>query len=211
MNEDAAWAAIDAQRSRIAVLLDVLAAEDWAHPSLCEGWTVRDVAAHLTLQQLSLGEALAEAIKLPPPRSLNRSIHDWTCRKANVPTGQLIAEIRGMIGSRRHNVGVTHRETPTDLLVHSQDIAIPLGRSLDSDPEAAAIVANRIWSRSFMFHAQRPFRGLRLIATDTDWAVGAGDEVIGPMIDLLLMLTGRLATVPQLSGAGTERLVHRPS
>jgi hypothetical protein len=57
----------------------------------------------------------------------------------------LTAEIRGMIGSRRHNIGVSYKEKPlTDILVHGQDIAIPLGRSLDSDPEAAAFAGSRI-------------------------------------------------------------------
>jgi uncharacterized protein (TIGR03083 family) len=68
MNEDAAWEAIDTQRSRIADLLEGLTVEDWAQPSLCEGWTVRDVAAHLTLQQISLGQGLAEAVRHPAPR-----------------------------------------------------------------------------------------------------------------------------------------------
>jgi len=50
-----------------------------------------------------------------------------------------------MIGSRRHNIGVSYKEKPlTDILVHGQDIAIPLGRSLDSDPEAAAFAGSRI-------------------------------------------------------------------
>lgn len=97
--------------------------------------------------------------------------------------------------------------TLTDILVHGQDIAIPIGRSLDSDPEAAALAGSRIWSRAFMFHAQRRLRGLRLIATDTDWTVGAGDEVAGRMIDLLLLLTGRSATCH--TSTGSARSVSR--
>ena len=54
------------------------------------------------------------------------------------PTGQIIAEIRGMTGSRRHNIGVTYLETLTDILVHGQDIAIPVGRHHDMPPRAAA-------------------------------------------------------------------------
>ena len=46
---DALWAGIDDQRSRTAALLEGLAPEQWDHPSLCDGWTVRHVAAHLTM------------------------------------------------------------------------------------------------------------------------------------------------------------------
>jgi uncharacterized protein (TIGR03083 family) len=211
MNEDAAWAAIDTQRLRIAALLDDLDPEAWAHRSLCSGWTVRDVAAHLTLQQTGLREVLAEVVRHPAPKSLNRSIHDWACRKAAVPTSQLISEIRGMAGSCRHDVGLTYKETLIDILVHGQDIARPLGRRVDSDPEAAAVAGSRVWSKAFMFNAQRRLRGLRLSATDTDWSVGAGDDVTGRMIDLLLLLTGRPAALPRLGGAGAQRLASRMS
>jgi hypothetical protein len=51
-----------------------------------------------------------------------------------------------------------------------------------------------------MFHAQRRVNGLRLIATDTDWTVGAGDEVAGRRIDLLLLLTGRPAALSHSTG-----------
>ena len=36
----------------LAGLLADLSEREWRRPSLCDGWTVRDVAAHLTLQQL---------------------------------------------------------------------------------------------------------------------------------------------------------------
>ncbi len=114
-----------------------------------------------------------------------------------------------MIGSRRTNAGVTWRETLTDVLVHGQDIAIPLDRRLESDPAGVAVAAARIWARPAMFHAQRRLGGLRLVATDADWAVGSGAEVSGTIMDLLLLLTGRRAALPRLSGAGTVSLAQR--
>ena len=58
MNEDELWAAIDAQRVRTVRLLQDLTPADWELASLCDGWPVRDVAAHLTMQQMTLGDAL---------------------------------------------------------------------------------------------------------------------------------------------------------
>ncbi|MFE7629234.1 maleylpyruvate isomerase N-terminal domain-containing protein [Kocuria sp. NPDC057446] len=57
-SDDDVWAVIDLQRRGTADLLAGISGERWDEPSLCEGWTVRDVAAHLTLQQLGLGAAL---------------------------------------------------------------------------------------------------------------------------------------------------------
>ena len=84
------------------------------------------MAAHLTLQQMTLGAALLAALR--HPGSLNHIINASARDRATRPTDRLIAEIRGMVGSRRHNVGVTPLETLIDIVVHGQDIAVPLGR-----------------------------------------------------------------------------------
>jgi uncharacterized protein (TIGR03083 family) len=73
LDRDRAWEAIDAQRLRVAAMLDQLTDQEWHHPSLCQGWTVRDVAAHLTLQQVTWGEALKLMVKYRG--NTNRGIH----------------------------------------------------------------------------------------------------------------------------------------
>jgi uncharacterized protein (TIGR03083 family) len=211
MNDDEVWAAIDSQRRRTADLLEQLSDDEWLHPSLCEGWTVRDVAAHLTLQQVGLGEAIVSVITHPSILGgINRMIHKTARIRADLPTQQLIAQIRAMIGSRRHNLGVTSLDTLTDILVHSQDIAIPLRRDLDMPTEASAAAATRVWSQlgkatSRVFH-DVPLHGSRLTATDISWSVGEGREITGPIGAILLLLTGRLAALPQLSGDGAQAL-----
>jgi uncharacterized protein (TIGR03083 family) len=47
MNPDQIWRVIDAQRAQLSDLLADLTDDEWRKPSLCAGWTVRDVAAHL--------------------------------------------------------------------------------------------------------------------------------------------------------------------
>jgi len=59
MNDTEVWSAIDDQRRRTADLLEQLSEGEWRHASLCPGWTVRDVAAHLTLQELRIGDVVA--------------------------------------------------------------------------------------------------------------------------------------------------------
>jgi uncharacterized protein (TIGR03083 family) len=208
MNDDEIWAAIDAHRLRTAELLDSLADMEWRHKSLCEGWTVEDVAAHLTMQQIGLREVLLGAVR--HPGGMNRMIRQAAKRRARLPRRQIIAEIRGMVGSRRHNIGVTCQETLIDILVHSQDIAMPLGRRLDVDPDAAAVAATRVWSYGGNSKAKVfkkiPLEGLRLSATDVAWSVGAGREIEGPILAILLLLTGRLAARPMLSGDGVAVL-----
>ncbi len=48
-NIDALAAETFAERRRLAGLLAGLTPAQWAHPSLCSGWRVREVVAHITL------------------------------------------------------------------------------------------------------------------------------------------------------------------
>ena len=139
-------------------------------------------------------------IPLPAPRGI---IYDRT--------GKIIAEIRGTAGSRRHNFGVTYRETLIDLLVHAQDIAIPLARSHPMPPEAAAAAATRIWTMRWPppFPARRVMERFRVTATDIDWSAGQGPPVSAPISAILLLSAGRIAALPQMSGPGTAELAAR--
>ena len=52
--------------------------------------------------------------------------------------------------------------------------------------------------------------GFRLVATDTLWTAGEGEQVVcGPIEALLLLLTGRPAALARLSGAGVDALTER--
>ncbi|MGO1543916.1 MAG: maleylpyruvate isomerase family mycothiol-dependent enzyme [Gulosibacter sp.] len=207
--QDELWAAIDDQRLRTADLLDTLREADWAQPSLCSEWTIREVAAHLTMQQMGLWQFLIVFAR--NPGGLNTVIRKATKRQARLPKETFAPAIRAMVGSRKHNFGLTARETLTDILVHSQDIAIPLGRELKMDRKAASWAADRVWSyqgkglaavfRNF------PLQRMRLVATDYDWQVGEGPEIRGPISALLLLLTGRAVALEQLEGEGLPVLV----
>jgi uncharacterized protein (TIGR03083 family) len=208
MHEDAVWAAVDHERVDLAGLLESLSDGEWERPSLCAGWRVRDVAAHLALAHTSTGRAAIDMVRAGG--SLQRMIRDTAVRHAGVPRERVVAEIRAMAGSRRRAPGVSHLEPLLDVLVHGQDIALPLGRPRTMPVDAAAAAATRVWTlpwpMSATFRARTRLRGLRLAATDAEWAVGEGDRVEGPIEALLLLLTGRTVALDRLSGAGVERL-----
>jgi uncharacterized protein (TIGR03083 family) len=130
-------------------------------------------------------------------------------RRAARPTGQLVADLRQHAASRKVPAVSNPRNVLFDILVHAQDIAIPLGLDLPMPADAARDAATRVWSMGWPFWAKRRLRGLRLTATDVDWTVGTGAAVHGPVRAMLLLLTGRTATAaPLLSGAGTAQLLH---
>ena len=63
MDRDEVWRTIDQQRAELADLMETFTEADWETPSLCEGWRVREVAAHLTLAQMGLLPALGEIVR----------------------------------------------------------------------------------------------------------------------------------------------------
>ena len=211
MDRDGKWDVIAAQRRALADLLAGLDDGDWDRPSLCARWRVKDVAAHLALTPQSPGivRILAEGIRAR--FDFDGLNHDLAVAHADRPSAALVAELRGLADSRRKPAITTLDNLLFDTLVHVQDIALPLGLDVPMPPDAAREGAERVWRMGWPFWARRRLRGLRLTATDVDWAVGDGAEVRGPVEALLLVLTGRSAAVlPRLSGPGAETLA-RPA
>ena len=205
---DRVWAAIDEQRSSLADLLDGLTPEQWDTPSLCDGWRVRDVAAHLTLAHASAARAVADLVRARG--SMHRTIRESAVRQAALPTDELTGRLRAMVGSRRRVPGLTPLEPLLDVLVHGQDIAVPLGLDRPMPAEASRPALERAVAMSWYWPPQRALRGLRLRATDSDFTHGRGAEVSGRTGDLLLLVTGRTsAALPRLAGDGLAALAGR--
>jgi hypothetical protein len=126
---------------------------------------------------------------------------------ARRPIAELLAEFERHDGSRRHPWGTSVVDPLLDVLVHSQDIAVPLARPHPMPVEPAVVAARRAHRLGFLFHDSAVRRQLAIRATDADFAVGTGLLVEGPIRTVLLLLTGRTAAaLPGLSGPGLGRL-----
>ncbi|MGY1707007.1 maleylpyruvate isomerase family mycothiol-dependent enzyme [Geodermatophilus sp. SYSU D00697] len=205
MDLDDVWRSIDSERSSLADLLEELSPAEWETPSLCDAWRVRDVAAHLTLAHM--GPVAATVAVVRARGSFDRMIRDTALRASHRPVEEYPRRLRAMVGSRRRAPLVTPLEPLVDVLVHGQDVAVPLGRDRPVPAAAGAAAATRVWEMAFPFRAQRRLRGLRLAATDVGWSAGSGPVVAGPIAALLLLLTGREeAALARLDGEGAQRL-----
>lgn len=209
----AVWEVVDRERAALADLLEGLSGDQWDAPSLCSAWRVREVAAHLTLAHMRPGPALVEAVRARG--RFDVMVRDTALRHAAAtPRAELVSQLRGMVGSRRHAPGITPLEPMLDVLVHGQDIRLPLHLPGTMPLDAATTAATRVWSAGWpisrAFAARHRLRGLRLVADDVDWAVGEGAVVEGPVEALLLVLTGRSAAVrDRLRGPGSTVLASR--
>lgn len=209
MDREESWQVITEQRLSLADLLEGLSAQEWETPSLCAGWRVRDVAAHIAMapQVPSVWTMLAEGVRARG--SFHRLNHDVAVRHADRPVTQIVTELRQFAGSHRLAVVTNYRNILFDILVHGQDIAIPLGRHHEMPVAAARAGAARVWAMGWPFWAKKKLAGFRLTATDVQWSAGGGADIHGPIDALLLLLTGRTAALPRLTGDGASQLAHR--
>ncbi|WP_040695072.1 maleylpyruvate isomerase family mycothiol-dependent enzyme [Nocardia vinacea] len=209
MDRETCWQTIEQQRRAIADLLADLSADEWEAPSLCAGWRIREVAAHiaLTLQPPPIGVMLSTGIRARG--NYNRFIDDLTRRYAKHPAAELISAIHANAGSRRLPKLTNYRNILFDTMVHGQDIAIPLGRTIEIEPAAAAAAAAHAVTVGWPVWDKHRLDGIRLVASDADWTHGSGPEIRGPITALLLLVTGRTAAMGLLAGDGVAPMTAR--
>jgi uncharacterized protein (TIGR03083 family) len=187
------WGYIDDQRADLADFLDALTPEQWDTPSLCPGWTVRQVAAHVTHSTTDWGRLTLELLR--SGFRLN-AVTLRMGREDRRPPEEITAGLRAMVGGRRRPPGTAVADPLMDVMVHGQDIAVPLGLERTMPVPAAVVAAERVWKMGFPFYARKRHPNTTFTATDADFSVGSGDEVRGPIQDILMTLSGRRAGVP---------------
>lgn len=206
MTDEGYWSEVTELRLRIADLLSELTPQEWDARSLCADWRIRDVAGHLSIvPTITTWQLMAAA-----PRGgfeMDRINTVVAVRYGSRPTAEIVRAIRDHAADRTTARVLDVRNSLFDLIVHGQDIAVPLGRDFGVRPEVTCRGLERVWSMGFPFKAAQRFAGLTLAANDADWREGEGPLVEGPALPLLLLLTGRVATArPHLTGDGVELL-----
>ncbi|TDP41191.1 maleylpyruvate isomerase family mycothiol-dependent enzyme [Nocardia ignorata] len=196
---DTVWRCVAEERTTLVELLAALDESEWDTASLCAGWRIRDVVAHLVLAtRFTLATIVVELVRARG--NIDQLIHDSAVRYADrTTTAGLLAQLRETIVSRATPIGTTPLDRLMDLLVHGQDIAVPLGIERVAPTEPAQWSLERVWAMGAPFHAPERLAGYQLCATDTGWTVGSGTVVTGTAVELLMLVTGR-AECPATGG-----------
>lgn len=198
------WGIIHAERKALATDLQALTEAQWATPSLCTGWTVRDVLAHMTA-----------TARLTPPQFIGKFVLSGfnfasvqakgiEAEKGRSPA-ETLANFTSLVNSSNHPPG------PNDtwlgeVIVHSEDIRRALGIRHAYPIDAAVQVANFYKNSNLLIGAKTRIAGVKLRATDANWSNGDGPEASGPIVSLVLAMTGRTAALDDLAGDGVAML-----
>ena len=208
VDKDFVFAAVADERRRIAVLIDGLDDAQLATASLCTGWDVKTVAAHLvSVFADGFWGFQAAAVR---HGGIHRGIDALARRRARSSAVDIADALRR---------GADHRLSPpvtgpvsglTDVLVHGADIRIPLGIPFDPDPQLVTLALDFLTGgRALAFVPFGRLRGIGLLASDVDRSWGRGAEVHGPAAALMMAACGRDALADQLDGPGLALLRDR--
>lgn len=214
MQDERIWQAVCKQRIELADFLGTLSDEEWDSPTLCDGWLVRDVAAHIVLaSRYTLRDSLPKLIR--HGLRLNKFMFIAAQELGRESADTLISMLRADSDKRvtpflTKPVGVL-----ADMLVHEQDIRLAIYKERQLDRAALSYVLNAFSEGGFgiseyLVGVHRITKKLRFIATDIPWKKGDSELIVeGKAQDLLVALSGRSAAIASLRGNGVDILSQR--
>jgi uncharacterized protein (TIGR03083 family) len=197
------------ERRRIADLVDSLNPRQLDAPSLCEQWSVRQVAGHL-LASVAAPRWLFVPLMLRSGFNLHKANARLAQLIARRPAADLAAGLRENADNPFRPPIVGYPGQLTDLYVHGQDIRRPLGLPRGLRPDRLRVSLEfLVGGRAPGFVPKGRPVGLRFEATDLDWAWGTGPVVRGTAEAVMLALTGRTVVLAELDGDGVAVLRER--
>lgn len=192
------------ERRELLDLLRTLEDSQWDAPTLCDGWTVRDVVAHVVSYD-GLGPAQLARRFARGRFVLSRINEAGLAALRDAPPQALLSAVARNVRPSGLTTAFGGRVALLDALVHHQDIRRPLGLPRVIPPQRLrealdfALFAPPIRGA---WHA----RGTRVVATDLDWSFGRGPEARGPGEAILMVMAGRKHVARDLAGPGAGRL-----
>jgi uncharacterized protein (TIGR03083 family) len=196
------------ERRALADLLDGLSDAQWDTPSLCEGWRVREVVAHLAMPFSA--SLLRIGFRVILKRGDFNKVADEWARQEKRSNSDLVAALRDNAEHRFTPPGGCPEMPLTDVMTHTQDIARPLGIVHPARARPAEVALGALISpKGQGFFGGSITEGLSFVSTDTGWRNGTGDEVRGTAAALICSLSRRSAALGELSGEGAPLLRER--
>jgi uncharacterized protein (TIGR03083 family) len=198
-------------RRAFADLLAGLDADQLATQSLCGEWDVQTVGAHLaTAITAKISHFAIELVKARG--SFDRANSNVALKESRTGIEAIIAKIRANVNSRFTPPGTGPRAPLTDVIVHTGDIARPLGLPHDAPNDHVRTALEFLDRDGVTGFVARGWRtGLSFVADDLGTSYGTGTELHGRGIDLLMATCGRPAALADLTGPGVDVLRARIS
>ncbi|MGY1592933.1 maleylpyruvate isomerase family mycothiol-dependent enzyme [Geodermatophilus sp. SYSU D00708] len=199
------WSMVHTERG--ALIDDLKDVDDarWEAQSLCDGWTVHDVVAHLV--DTAHTTRVRFVVGLAGAGFDFHRLNARGVRRHRGATPQETLERLARAAWRRSTPPAPLDSRLVEEVVHGEDIRRPLGLTRTYAREAV-VRALRLQARTpaAFGGAKELVARVRLTAADTDVSLGQGPAVSGPALSLLLAVSGRRAALGDLEGPGVAAL-----
>jgi uncharacterized protein (TIGR03083 family) len=195
---------VAAQFQALAEWLSTASDAAWNTDSLCAGWRVREVVAHMTMPaRYSEDEFMAELERCG--YDFTRLSNEIATRDAEAPSAQLVADLRSDVLRHWTPPGGGYRGALNHVVIHSLDVSVPLGKSRLAPDETMRVILDDLTSGGGHEHFGIEIEGRILDARDLDWTYGSGRVLQGAAEDLALALCGRNIPRGRIKGAPLQR------
>ncbi len=198
---------IAAQRAELAEVLAGLPAARWDEPTLCDGWRVREVVAHITMPFRYSGRRFM--LELARSRGKFNEMADRCARRdaAVMSPDELTEALSSNANHPWRPPGGGEAGALTHDVIHGLDITEALGLGLHVPPGRLGIVLPNLTTPKSLRFFGTNLSGTQLRATDTGWTFGSGPLVTGSAQELALLICGRQLPSGRLEGGPAERFI----
>lgn len=191
---------VAAERRELAAVLGDLPPGSWQMPSLCAGWRVREVVAHITMPfRYSAAKFMTELVR--SGGRFNRMADRCARRDARAEISELLAALRDNVRHPWKPPGAGFEAALTHDVIHGLDITTALGIDREIPVNRLRPVLDTITAQRSLQHFDVDLGGVQLRADDADWSYGSGEVITGHAQDLALVLCGRKLPAGKLRGS----------
>ena len=192
--------AVAAEFVALAGLLAAATGAQWDTPSLCAGWRVREVVAHMTMAaRYAEDQFMAELRRYD--FDFGRLSNEIADRDATLPADELVANLRSDVMAQWTPPGGGYHGALNHVVIHGLDITVPLGVPRRSPDDTIRIILDDLTRGDVHERFGTSIAGRSLQATDIDWAYGSGAPLRGKAGDLAVTVCGRALPAGRLDGA----------
>ena len=191
---------VAAELTSLADLLDAASDAQWDTASLCAGWRVREVAAHMTMAARYPEEQFMAELQRCG-FDFTRLSNEIAARDARLPASELTGNLRSEVMQHWAPPGGGYRGALNHAVIHGLDVTVPLGAPRLASDQTIRVILEDLTHGDVHDRFGIDVAGRRLQATDLDWSFGQGPVLRGPAADLALVICGRTVAPGRIEGA----------
>jgi uncharacterized protein (TIGR03083 family) len=183
------------QRAATVDLLTDLTDTEWTGPTMCHGWTVAHLAAHLSMPfRTGLPRLL---VSLVAARGDFDRVADRLAKRdiERLDRSALVEVLRANTTTRWKVPGSDLTDSLCHDVIHGLDLTEGLGRPSTATSQQLLTVLETIEARNRARHFGVEIGNRTLAANDVDFTIGNGPTTTMPATTLIMTLTGRI-TLP---------------